>query len=155
MRPYLLIAIAAVLAIWLIARFSSSATRPLANTVSISFVGYTNNSAGLRNGLFRITNPSAIPIDVGSYHDVQLETSNGWSSQGLQPARGFALLPKHNALLEIPAPRRSLKQRWRVWLNYRDHPSFPAECLLRLKHLGLPIFVRIQAYSACTEPIDP
>ena len=142
-----------VLAALFFAQFGKRKPRALADTVVLAFLGYTNDSSGVRTGRFRVSNPSPISIDMGDLHEIQVETANGWGSQGLVPTAGVFLSPQHTTMLEFPAPLT--KHRWRVWLSYKDHTDLFEDCLLHLKRLGLPVSVTIQAYSACSGPIEP
>jgi hypothetical protein len=146
----ILIAASAVL---LVTQLAKGKPRPLADTVTVSFLGYTNDSSGARIGLFKIMNPSPISIDLRRAHDVQIETTAGWASQGLQAASAAEVKPNQSTLLAVPAP--SSKQRWRVWLNYENHRDIGAAFILGLKRLGLPISYKNQTYSACSDPVDP
>lgn len=142
-----------MLAAWFFAQFGKSKPRALADAVVLSFLGYTNESSGVRMGRFRISNASPISIDIGDLHEIQIETTNGWASQRLAATVGGVLSPQHATALEFSPPLP--KQRWRVWVNYKDHTGLPTRWLLQLKRVGLPIPVNIQEYSACSDPIEP
>jgi hypothetical protein len=137
----------------LVARVGIRNTRILADTVTIKFAAYTNDSSGNRLAVFKITNPGSIAIDLKQWHDVQVESTNGWKSQGLTRAASAVVWPGQSTFLEIPAPGST--QRWRVWLNYEDHTDFAADCLLLLKRIGLPAGFQNRAYSACSDTINP
>jgi hypothetical protein len=150
---YILGILIAGVALLLVTHLGKGKPRGLADTVTVSFLSYTNDSTGGRVGLFKVTNPSQIAIDLGRAHDVQVETGAKWTSQGLQLAPTDVVWPNQSTLLQIPAP--DSKRHWRVWLNYEDHRDMVVDYLLGLKRLGLPISFKNQTYCVCSDPIDP
>jgi hypothetical protein len=143
----------AVGAVYWFAEISKTKRRPLADTVTLSYAGFTTNSSGDRIGLFSIQNRSLTGITLMRAHEAQIETDGGWKRHAGISGPAIMIAAKASGVLQVPLP--STTQRWRVWLNYEDQLNVAAECLLLLKRLGWPVSFQNRTYSACSPVVDP
>src|SRR3954471_23055347 len=102
--------------------FQPSAPRP---SVSLVFLGYTNNHTGIRLAAFSLKNEGASPVERRSRHWIQIPSPAPRGtriSEGWLPGQPFLLGPGASEMLTIIAPTN--QATWKFAIVVGPHNGF-------------------------------
>ncbi len=137
-RAFKILAVLAVLLVFLLAIWFGSSPAPRRGTASVVFLGLTNNASGQPGALLCFTNASSVGV-AGMVHSVDYKTAEGWLTN--QPVPGVvtadvassADLGPHGArVVPVRFPTNAV---WRLRMRYHEQPRGPQGVFVRAADL--------------------
>ena len=119
--------------------------------ISVTFLGFTNDSAGARRATFAVSNSGTTFVRRESHYRFQAETATRWTNfaDGYLPGGAGLINPRGSELLSVPAPVHD--GPWRIYFSVSPDVGVVRDTMdstvLALRSLGFKTRYRKMSYG--------